>query len=192
MRITLSIICLFYFKSTFSQTLNPAAEKVKFAFDKLMADSSNKKMQANYIQAFPADTKTFLTVFQTTKFDQLYMDSYKYLELFERCGTNSPKEVIDKCIAIGKNLVWDADAVGQLQKLSVLVAVKNTNIFVDEYKMLDGSNQDNLISFYADVENYSAYKIYQDLIVKLKVLGETDISKKMEDAREKREKRNDH
>jgi GNAT superfamily N-acetyltransferase len=62
------------------------------------------------------------------------MDSYNYILAFERCAATFPTEVIGKCVDIGKKLVWDADAVGELQHISVNLAIKHINVFVTKYK----------------------------------------------------------
>ncbi|MBK7852245.1 MAG: hypothetical protein IPJ66_14250 [Bacteroidetes bacterium] len=165
---------------------------MKIAFEKLKADSSNKKLQSEYITAFPSDTKTFLNVFQTEKFDQLYNDSEKYLDALVQCAIYYPKEVISKCVDLGKNLIWDADAVGQLQRMTVDLAVKNPNTFLAKYKTLNTKEQTSLINFLADVENHDAYKEYQDIIDKMQIIGQTEISNKLELARTERKKRRDH
>lgn len=166
--------------------------KVKSAYENLSADKNSKKLQQDYISAFPSDTKTFLAVFQSDKFDQLYSDSHKYIEALENCATNSPTEVISKCVDIGKNLVWDADAVGLLQHISVDIAIQHPPTFVSKYKTLNDKEQDKLINFYADVENHSAYPEYQDLIDKLNSIGEKDIAKKLETARTFRKAKHGH
>ncbi|MEO8149309.1 MAG: hypothetical protein ABI723_16810 [Bacteroidia bacterium] len=186
------IIFLFVWNVANSQKLIPEAEKIKSAFEKFSTDTNSKSLQYNYVTEFPSDSKTFLRVFQTEKFDQLYLESYKYLKALEKCSRNFPKEVISKYIDIGKNLVWDADAVGGLQHLSVELAIKQVKFFVDKYKTLDIKEQQSLINFYADVENHNAYQEYQVLINKLNKIGETDIAKKLETARTIRKKRQDH
>jgi hypothetical protein len=144
------------------------------------------------MMAFPSDTNSFLSVFQTAEFDQLYMDSYKYIEAFKKCSTIFPTEVISKCVDIGKNLAWDADAVGILQKISVDIAEINVKIFIIKFKTLDKKEQENLINFYADVENHKAYPQYQRLIKSLELIGEIDIAKKFELARQIRIEKQDH
>ena len=183
---------LLFCKVGYSQTLIADAKKVKSAYENLSADTNSKKLQQVYIAAFPPETNSFFAIFQTTKFDQLYMDSYKYIEAFEKCAATFPTEVIGKCVDIGKNLVWDADAVGELQQISVNLAIKHLTVFISKYKTLDKREQDKLINFYADVENHSAYPEYQELIDKLKLVGEIDIAKKFETARTIRMKRQDH
>jgi hypothetical protein len=189
-RILIGFILLF--KVGYSQTLIAEALKVKTAYDNLSADTNSGKLQQVYITSFPSNTNSFLKVFQTEKFDQLYMDSYKYIDVFEKCATNFPAEVIDKCVDIGKNLVWDADAVGQLQHISVNLAVSHTAIYVTKYKTLSSKEQSSLINFYADVENHSAYPEYQELINKLNLIGENNIAKDLETARTIRKRKRDH
>jgi hypothetical protein len=192
MKPLLTFLFLLFFQAGFSQSFIPEAIKVKTAFENLSVDPDNKKLQKDYISAFPNDTKTFLKVFQTEGFDQLYSESYKYLNELERCSSSFPNEVINKCINIGKNLVWDADAVGQLQHISVTLNAKYISVFVNCYRKLNTKEQDNLIKFYADVENHNAYKIYQDLIDKLNSVGQRDISEKLETARKNRKQQENH
>jgi len=183
---------LLFCRFTFSQTLSPEALKVKTAFENLSADDNSKRVQRIYIAAFPSNTKTFLNVFHPEKFDQLYTGSFKYLEAFEKCSTNFPKKVLNKCIDIGKNLVWDADAVGQLQHISVRLSVKFLSIFVNKYKSLTNEEQEKLITFYADVENFDHYSEFQELIDKLNNIGETDIANKLISGRTLRKSNRDH
>ena len=192
MRVKLLLIFLVLSLCSHSQTLIPEAIKVKAAFNKLSADTNSKKLQQLYIAAFPSDTKTFLKIFQTEKFDQLYSDSYKYLDAFEKCATTFPSQVISRCVDIGKNLVWDADAVGQLQQISVRLAIHHLTFFVNKYKTFDSKAQNHLLRFYADVENFKAYPEYQELINKLKNIREADIAKKLESARILRMAEDDH
>jgi hypothetical protein len=91
----------------------------------------------------------------------LYSNSYNYLEALERCAGHFPAEVISKCVDIGKDLVWDADAVGDLQEISVSLASKYANIFIKKYNALSSKKQNKLMVFYADVEKHGSYNIYQ-------------------------------
>ena len=187
-----TILFLLFYQSLFSQALIPDAAKVKSAYEKLMVDTSNKTLQKSYVDAFPSNTKTFLNVFQPKNFGQLYEESYKYLQLFEKCATLYPQEVVSKCVNIGKNLVWDADAVGQIQQISIILSVEYPDIFINEYKTLSIEGQNGLVNFYADVENFDASPEFQELIDKLNSMGQSAISRKLEYARAKRKKSNNH
>jgi len=192
MKTLLAISSLLFIATGFSPTLIPEALKLQTAFANLSADPDNKRLQENYIAAFPTDTKTFLIVFQQEKFDQLYSESNKYINELERCSTSFPEKAMSKCINIGKNLIWDADAVGELQQISVTLNARYISVFISLYKNLKNKEQENLIQFYANVENHGTYKIYQDLIDKLNSVGQRDISEKLETARTSRKLQKDH
>lgn len=175
-----------------AQTLSSESEKIKTAFLKLSADTSNKELQLNYINAFPSDSKTFLAVFHSSTFDQLYDNSHDYLNLFEYCGKKFPENVIGKSVDISKNLVWDADATGYMQHISVKLACWFPVLFVKKYNTLTGPEKNKLVAFYADVENHPKFPEYQKLIDQLKSVGSSDVAKKLELARTNRQKRQDH
>jgi hypothetical protein len=192
MRTLLTTTLLFLFTSLNSQKLIPDADKIKAAFDKLSADTNNKELQAKYVAAFPSDSGTFSNVFQTIASDRLYSGYYKYLQVVEMCATSFPKEVIGKCIDLGKNLTWDADAIGQLQTISVSIATKYLTEFIGKFNTLTQKEQDKLINFYADVENHNAFPAYEYLIEQLSLNGQKNTSKRLEIARAKRKQMNDH
>ncbi len=178
--------------TTLSQSLLPESIRIKKAFDHLSADPSSKVMQAEYVAAFPENTNDFLRVFNPKQFDQLYQNSFEYLNVLEKCGTSFPNEVINKCIHIGKNLVWDADAVGQLQHICVRMASAHPTVFLKQVDKLRTIEKDSLISFLADVENHNTFKDYQQLIDVLNSIGEVQIAERFENERSKRKSRKDH
>jgi hypothetical protein len=192
MKTLLSILFLILSKSLLSQVLIPDAVKIKSAYELLLADTSNKKLQESFVVAFPSNTRSFLDVFQAKNFDQLYNESYKYLELFEKCAAEYPQEVLGKCVNIGRYLIWDGDAVGQLQNICISLSIEYPRVFLNDYQTLSIKDQNGLISFYADVENFDAYPEFQELIDKLNSIGQSAISRKLENARTKRIKSNDH
>jgi hypothetical protein len=177
---------------TQAQTLIPEAQKVKSAFESLSANPQSKELQQSYVSAFPSETKTFLNIFHSEEFDQLYDSSHVYIYAFADCSDMFPAEVIDKSIDIGKNLVWDADAVSYLIHVSVMLATEHVQLFVEKYRLLTSKEQNNLLALYADVENHDAYSEYQILINVLYSRGENDIAQKLNEARAIRKMRNDH
>src|ERR1700733_2529558 len=136
MKRLLTFVFLLFFKFLISQALIPEAAKIKAIYVKLAADTGNRVLQESYITAFPSNAKSFLKVFQTKTFDQLYEDYDKYLDLLDYCSLAFPGRVLSKCINVGKDLVWDADAVGQLQHMCVLLSGKYIRIFITDYKKL--------------------------------------------------------
>ena len=188
----LPVVLLFLTGPITSQTLHPDAMKIKTAFEKLSLDTNKKKLQKKFVADFPSDAQTFLDIFLPEKLDQLYSESYRYLEMLKRCAMTLPKTVIGKCMDIGKGLVWDADAVGHMQKIIVELSGDHLKLFLQKFRTLSNEEQNRLINFYADVENHNAYSIYQDLIDKLNAAGKTDISVKLEVARTDRKNRPGH
>lgn len=172
------------------QQLSVESKKVKNAFTELIRTGYTSASMLNYIECFPSDTQTFLPMFASEKFDQLY-DGHEYIDALEKCGGRYPKEVIRKCINIGKDLAWDADAVAYLQDASVRLAFSNPSIFAQEYHNLSSTGKNGLIAFYADVENHRVYKDYQALIDSMKTLDH-EIAQKLEIARTERIKMDDH
>ncbi len=182
---------LIMFNATYSQSLIPEALTVKTAFDSLLLDSTSTSRQQIYVSAFPSDTKTFLRVFASKKFDQLY-DGHDYIETFERCAANFPVEVISKCVDIGKNLVWDADAVSYLQHMSVRLAIDHTTVFIKKFQTLSKAKQSSLVTFYADVENHRVYQAYNELLAKLNSAGASKIANALAEAKTLRIEKGKH
>ena len=96
--------------------------------------------------------------------------------------------MINKSIDIGKNLRWEADAVGYLQHGIVALGNNYTSLFILKINSLSPEEQSNLISFLADVENHDAYPEYKQLIKSIKVAGRTDLADKFITAMNQREK----
>lgn len=192
MKILLTAAILTLFEMSFCQSLLPQAVRVKKAYEMHLQDTAASTGKMGYVTAFPSNSEVFLKVFNPKTFDQLYSVSYNYIDALQQCAASYPKEVISKCVDIGKELTWNADAVGYLQKASVTLAAKYPGLFVDKYKRLHENEKKKLIGFYADVENHSAYPEYQELIDSVKRIGSTAIAKRLETARVEREKVKNH
>lgn len=171
---------------SFAQNLLPEASRVKEAYEKLFKDPFRQDFRKAYVMSFPSNSKIFLKVFHPKSFDQLYSVSYEYVDALQRCAASYPKEGISKCVDIGKELIWDADAVSFLQKASVTLAAKYPTVFVEKYNTLHDDEKNKLITFYADVENHPAYTEYQELIDSMKKVGSNSIARKLEIARTER------
>lgn len=192
MRLLIILISILTFNFANSQSLLPKAQKLKIAFDKLLTNDKSLEFQKNFLDAFPSDSKSFLSIFQSKNFDQLDSDYEKYLLTFEKCSNNFPNETIDKSVDIGKSLIWDADAVGLIQNISIKLANKYLRIFISKFRLLTDKEQNGLIAFFADVENFDSYPEYQELINNLKMIDEKNMAQKFEKARQMRKLKNDH
>jgi len=185
----LLLILLGFHLSSFAQSLS---KEVQTAWNKLKNDSTSKQKQLGYIQAFPENGRQFKAVFNPHDFKQLYKDSYQYIETFLSLSKVYPAKVIDKSIDIGRELVWEADATGQIQEGIVELGNENTRLFVNKVKSLTSDQKKHLITFLADVENHKAYTIYQQLIDSLKRINEPELASQFIKARALRMKQRDH
>ncbi len=95
-------------------------------------------------------------------------------------------------INIGKDLKYDADAIGQLQNEIVHLGNEHINLFLAKLKALPYNQTAHLINLLADVENHKAYPEYQQLIDLLKKRGEVKIANQFITARTLRMKVRDH
>jgi hypothetical protein len=115
-----------------------------------------------------------------------------YINALNICATSFPYSVISKCLDISKHLVWDADAVGYLRELDMELIITHLPLFIRKFNTLNIAEQDSLIAFYADIENFSAYPEYQHLVNDLKALHQDALCKKLVMAKRKRMRSRDH
>ncbi len=172
----------------FGQQLLAKSKQVQSVYSQFLKNPKSQTCQLNYIEVFPDDTTQFLRVFASADFGQLYQDSYNYIEDFFKLGKYHTVLVINKSIDIGKNLRWEADAVGYLQHGIVALGNKYTSLFILKINSLSPDEQSNLITFLADVENHDAYPEYKQLIKSIKAARRTDLADKFITAMNQREK----
>jgi hypothetical protein len=172
----------------FSQDSIPASKKVIIAYGLLIENPASNQAQLGYIRAFPADKAIFMTVFQPKHFGQLYHNSHEYITAFLNLAKYHPQLIIDKSVSIGKDLIWEADATGDIQNGIMTLSVTYPDLFIKKLKTLTRVQQKNLITFLADVENHPAYPHYQQLIDILNKKRETRLATRFIDARTVREK----
>lgn len=177
---------------SFSQALSARSKQIKNAYEELENDTGSKKNQLTYLHIFPTSSKEFKEIFDPKDFGQLYNDSYKYIEAFVKLDKYYPMQVIDKAVDIGKNLIWDADATGQIQQEIVNMGNKYIAVFIKKLESLASNEKAKLITFLADVENHKAYPEYQQLIQSLDNNGQHNLAKQFTDARSRREAENNH
>jgi hypothetical protein len=172
----------------YSQTLSKESLKIVQAWEYLDKHPNSAKARLAYIKIFPGDQQLFTKIFDPDDYKELYGESYKYIDRFVGLAKFYPKQVIDKSVDIGKDLIWRADATGQLQQSTVELGVSHISIFIKKIKTLPKYKVDHLITFLADVENHKAYAVYQQLIDSLNKTGETRLATKFIRARALREK----
>jgi hypothetical protein len=187
-----TIGCLLLFmasaNASFCQPLSADSKNVKAAYEELVKHPDSKQKQLAYLKAFPENKKHFLEVFGAADFGQLYKDSHEYITAFFELSKKHPAAVIDKSINIGKDLIWDADAVGDLQHSIVEMGNEHTSTFATKVNALTALQQKNLTKFLADVENHKAYPEYQALIDALNKVHQVKLAGRLIKARTEREK----
>ncbi len=185
------ILLCFHLSST-AQGLSTESKQIQTAWNELKNDATSKQKQVHYIEAFPKNASQFKAVFDPDNFKELYKDSYQYIETFLSLSKVYPIDVINKSLDIGKELIWEADAAGQIQNGIVELGNEHTRLFANKVKSLTLNQRKHLITFLADVENHKAYTIYQQLIVSLKRINEAELSSQFVKARAVRVKQKNH
>lgn len=182
------ILALFLIIFTASaQKLSIRSKEIKAAFERLNNHPDSKKDQLYYLDTFPDNQQDFIAVFNPSDYGQLY-DGHDYINAFLKLDQYYPARVISKAINIGKGLTWDADAINYLQSGIVDLCNRHIKIFIRKLKSLSPKEQSHFITFLADVENYSAYPAYKQLIKALTAVGEKDLADRFKEAMLKREK----
>lgn len=126
--LALSISMVPCFASSKTELL-PESKKIIEAFKKIK--KSNKKSQNIFLSVFPKTGKKFIRIFNPPKFDQLYSESFKYIEVLFDIGQKEPKKVILFLLNLAADIKnWDADGVGFLQNTLTKMAANKVNEFV--------------------------------------------------------------
>jgi hypothetical protein len=191
----LIIILLSIYTIGFSQTdeLTLEAQKIKIAYEKLKQNPNSKELQKTYIEIFPENVEVFKKIFYPATFDQLYMDSHSYIFELGNLSTGFPilvgNKLVKLCVGLKK---WDADAIGYVQHTTMEYANSNYSDFVKITHGLNKKDLNDLVTFLADVENHSAYRLYQDFMDKLKNHDETELFAQFKKAKEESISKKDH
>ena len=140
--------------------LSQPSIKIKQAYHNLVINQNSKQLQAVYLKTIPDNYIAFAKVFNPPNFEELYDSCDYYLFLLEVISENYPKELCTKLISIAKDgeqykeqSDFIADAPAILQNLTISIANKIPDIFINSIKALHESEKDSLITFLADVEN---------------------------------------
>lgn len=171
-----------------SPPLSPEAQRVQNAYARLQANPTAAPAKLAYLKAFPDSKAAFLRVFSPVDGGQLYGTSHEQVTALKSIATTYPQAVLALCFGIGKNLTWDADAVGDLQYTTVEVGGRHPRAFAAEARKLKPAERQALFRFLADAENHRQYPQYQALITRLTESGAADLAAALEQARQRRMK----
>lgn len=187
-KLFISLVLIVLTHAVFAQQLSSKSKEIIAAYNQLKKHPDSKTYQLDYIKVFPSNSTDFLKTFDPEDFSQLYSNSYQYIDALVKLTKNYPSAIICKSINIGKNLVWEADATGQIQHELVAMGNSFTPIFIKAIKSLTPKEQAGLITFLADVENHQAYPEYKRLFKSIVHAGDKGLANQFIDAMHKREK----
>ncbi len=91
---------------------------------------------------------------------ELY-DGVDFIRILPELAKNHDAEVGNLLVRLSKDAHWEGDAPSYLQLATATYAGQHTKTFVSVIDQLSPSEQGNLITFLADVQNHSAYGEYQ-------------------------------
>ena len=166
--------------------LSTEGRRLTDALVELQKKPNDLGAQERYLEAFPHDFKRFLELFDFRH--ELY-DGHEYIDVLPLLAKNHEAELGTLLVKLSKDAHKDADAPSYLQSVTAVYAGQHTKTFVSLINQLPPSQHSNVITFLADVESHDVYKEYQDIIDRLKNLGENHLAKEFEVAREKRMRR---
>jgi hypothetical protein len=124
----------------------------------------DKKIKEKFLNEFPNDFDSFLSVFHQKDFSQLYENSFIYLDLLADLSKEYPEKTIHLLLNLSKNAKYDADATGNLQNILTHFIINNYYIFIKPFKKLPKLNQENIAAFIADVETIATYREYNSIL----------------------------
>ena len=141
-------------------------------------------MQKEYLSAFPQDYKNFLDFFGPGR--PLYDESGEFIGLLPQLAKNQEAEVGTLLVRLDVDAHYAADAPSYLQYATAVFASHYTDRFDKLVKVLGAAKRAQIVTFLADVEDPEAYPEYQKIIDQLKALGDANLAREFETAREKR------
>ena len=163
-----------------------AARKLTIALANLRKSPNEPTAQQAYLQAFPKTYPAFLHLFDYPG-GELYDGSHEYMEVLPSLARNNERALGELLVQLSKDAHYEADAPGDLRDTTAQYASRHTKVFIALVKQLSIEKRAHLITFLADVENFSGYQPYQDTIDHLNSLGEKCLAEEFQVAREQRE-----
>ena len=164
-------------------SMSPRERELAEAWEALKKNPHDSKTQELYLNAFPHNYKEFVAFFVDGR---NFSDGFDVIMLLPSLAENHADELGKLLIELGRDAKWDADAPNYLQDVTTVYAGQHAKTFASLINQLPPKDHSNLITFLADKENHAAYKEYQDVIDRLRSIGQDRLAKEFEVAREKR------
>ena len=129
--------------------LSPESRRVRFAYVALAAAPADRDVQGAYLEAFPADARTFQAVFTPEDQAQL-QDSHAYIASLGTIGRDLPDPTFDKVLRIAAALTWEPGGLDDLQAVTLKLALSNPQAFALAFSRLRSGEQHAVAAFLAD------------------------------------------
>ncbi len=135
----------------------------------------DEKLKLKFINEFPKDFKTFLSIFHRNDFRELYANSHIYLDLLKHLSSEYPDKVVYLLLGLSRDAKWDADAPNYLQDILTEYIINHFGLFITPFKKLPIREQKNISVFLADVETIATYPEFKTILNLLKKHNETKL-----------------
>ena len=179
------ILCVVFGVAAQDKKLSPRAQELTDALAALKNNPSDGAVQERYLKVFPQHYEEFMDLFDL---DRELCDGHDFIFPLSSLGKEHEKELGKLLVGLAKDAHYEADALSYLQHVTAVYGGQHPEVFAELLKQLPSPKQKQLISYLADVENHSAYHEYQEIIDRLKSIGEGQLALRFEKARTKREK----
>jgi len=181
-----SVVVLIFVHYLYPQekAISAEAQNLVRAIGDLKKDPSNLAVQQRYLSCFPRNYAVFLHLFEPGQ--ELY-DGSEYIDALSRLATNHENTVGQILVQLSKDAKYAPDAPSYLQQATTKYASQHAQIFASIVRHLSIEERAHVITFLADVENYSAYPEYQETIHELDKLGEKRLVEQFQIARRERQ-----
>ena len=125
----------------------PEALAIHTKAQAVIAEPNNHALHLEFIDTFPDNFNVFLKIFNAPEFDQLYSDSYVYIELLGELASEHPEEAAPKIVKLAGNGCFTADAPNYFRKLVREFMARNEALFDAEYEKLSGTEQETFTAY---------------------------------------------
>ena len=169
-----------------AKALSPEGQRLTEALARLQMHPDDLAAQRAYLQAFPHDYAAFLRLFDLGQ--ELY-DGHEFILVLHTLAEHQEKGAGQLLLGLCKDARWDADAPNYLQHEAVAYGAVHTQMFATLLRRLTKTQRTNAIVFLAHAENFEGYPEFQEIIERLKGLGQNALAQEFEQAKALREKR---
>jgi hypothetical protein len=160
------------------------AAALRQALAELREHPEDVAAQRKYLAAFPGTYEKFLAFFGENQ--ELSENSYEYVNALSDTAEKNESAVGNLLIRLSTDAHYDADAPSSLQHATAAFGAHHSQAFAKLLKDLPPAKRTHVITFLADVENFSTYTDYQLIIDNLRSGGDSSLASQFVAARQRR------